>query len=74
MFVIDLETGDMTMASISAQPQPQLYIWELACTPPSLKDFARGRFRLQADQSANDFAFGRPREAVQEYINSKPCH
>lgn len=73
MFVIDLETGDMTMASISAQPQPQLFIWELACTPQSLKDFARIRFRQQADQSANAFAFGKPREAVQEYINANPC-
>ncbi len=73
MFVIDLETGDMTMASISAQPQPQLFIWELACTPQSLKDFARIRFRQEADQSAKDFAFGKPRDVVQEYINANPC-
>jgi hypothetical protein len=73
MFVIDLETGDMTMASISAHPKPQLFIWELACTPQSLKDFARIRFRQEADHSANDFAFGKSREAVQEYINANPC-
>jgi hypothetical protein len=53
MFVIDLETDDMTMASISAQPHPQLFIWELACTPQSLKIFSRIRFRQEAYQSAN---------------------
>jgi uncharacterized protein len=73
LFVVDMRTGDMTMASISAQPQPQLFIWELECTPQSLKDFARIRFRQQAERSANDFAHGRPREAVQEYINANPC-
>jgi hypothetical protein len=74
IFVIDLETGDMTMASISAQPQPQLFIWELACTPQSLRDFARNRFRREVDESATLFAFGRPREDVREYINANPCH
>jgi hypothetical protein len=41
--------------------------------PQSLKDFARNRFRREADQSANIFAFGRSREAVREYINANPC-
>jgi len=75
MFVVDLETGDMTMASVSANPPARLYIYELACTPQSLKDFARSRFRRQADRSAEDFAFGhQPKEPVQEYISSEPCH
>jgi len=75
MFVVDLETGDMTMASINAFPSPALYIWELACTPQSLKDFARDRFRRQADRSAKDFAslFGDQPEPVQKYVSSKPC-
>jgi hypothetical protein len=75
MFVVDLETGDMTIASIDAYPSPVLYVWELACTPQSLKDFARGRFRREADQSAKDFASlvrDQP-ERIREYINSSSC-
>jgi hypothetical protein len=75
LFVVDLETGDVTMASIDAYPSPALYIWELACTPNSLKDFSRALYRREADEEAKQFAslVGDQPEPVREYINSAPC-
>jgi hypothetical protein len=74
MFVVDLSTGDVTMASISAQTPAQLYIWELACTPEALREFSRIRFRRAAHRSAEQFALpGQPTEPVREHIHTKSC-
>jgi hypothetical protein len=73
-FVVDLETGELTLALIDAQG-PTLDVWEKACTSSPLRDFSRARFQKIAAEAAVTFQVGSvPVAKVSEHIRSTTCH